>query len=43
LENSERLERLEKEVEDEVQRCINIAIDDKPTDLARFLGQIDKP
>ncbi|MGB6429963.1 MAG: thiamine pyrophosphate-dependent dehydrogenase E1 component subunit alpha [Candidatus Acidiferrales bacterium] len=42
-ENPERLEQIEKEIGDEVQRCINVAIDDQPTDLARFLGHIDKP
>jgi hypothetical protein len=37
------IEQIEKEVADEVQRCVNVAIDDQPIDLARFLGQIDKP
>jgi TPP-dependent pyruvate/acetoin dehydrogenase alpha subunit len=43
VEDPNHLEQIEKEVDEEVARCITVAIDDQPIDLARFLGHIDKP
>lgn len=41
-EDALRLERLELEVSQEVQRCIEFAIGDKPMELARFLKYVDQ-
>ena len=41
-EDPDRLERLEQEVLDEVQRCISAAIDDKPMDPTQFLRYVEK-
>lgn len=41
-EDRHRLEQLELEVGEQVQRCIDFAIDDKPMEMARFLKYVDQ-
>jgi acetoin:2,6-dichlorophenolindophenol oxidoreductase subunit alpha len=41
-EDAPRLEQLEQEVSEEIQRCIDFAISDKPMETAHFLKYVDQ-